>query len=91
VFELMKNASPKDFERRCPMLGGAVTLAYCEQCGEAQKPCHKIFDCWWENFDVAGYLEGRLTAEEYQNLIHSRPQSKFCSLLDCIEKARSRH
>jgi hypothetical protein len=86
----MENNDPDDYQRRCPVLGGPVTLVYCEKCGECQTPCHKIFDCWWETFDVVGYLQKKLSPEDYQKLIEYRPRSKVCSLLDYIEQARSR-
>jgi hypothetical protein len=88
---MTKRIDPDHLQRRCPMLGGPVTLAYCEQCGQRQKTCHKIFDCWWEMFDVAGYLQGKLSTDEYQELTLYRPTNKISSLLDCIEKARTRH
>ena len=85
----MTDIDPEKFRRRCPMLGGEVPLAYCEQCAEGQKICPKIFNCWWERFDVVGYLERKLPPEEYEGLIDRRPQSKISSILACIEKARS--
>ena len=38
--------------RRCPRLGGEVAFGYCKVCGGEKTPCFKVFDCWWERFDV---------------------------------------
>ena len=78
----------KKMEIRCPRLGGPVPLAYCEQTGENSLPCFKIADCWWQYFDVVGYLAKRLTAEELNDLLGYRPQPKLSGILDIIEQAR---
>jgi hypothetical protein len=40
-------------------------------------PCFKVFDCWWERFDVVA-------------LSASRPQPKVASLVELIRQARER-
>jgi hypothetical protein len=78
----------KEMQIRCPRLGGPVPFAYCETTGEAGRPCFKIADCWWQYFDVVGYLKKRLTAEEFNDLLGQRPQPKLSGILDLIRQAR---
>ena len=75
-------------ERRCPRLGGAVTFHYCRTMGEDGLPCWKVFDCWWERFDVVAFLQGSMPAEDFARLANSRPKPKFSSLVDLIAQAR---
>jgi hypothetical protein len=82
------NDKISDAERRCPRLGGPVSFSYCETCGEHQLPCFKIFDCWWEHFDVAAYLKNKLSQEQFERLVNSKPKPKVASLLDLIEQAK---
>ena len=82
------DATDKDQQIRCPRLGGPVPFAYCDTTGENGKPCFKIADCWWPYFDVMGYLNKRLTAEEREALLKRRPQPKLSSILDLIQHAR---
>ena len=77
--------------RRCPRLGNAVPFHYCEICGDEQKPCFKILDCWWEHFDVVQYLKDNLTEDQFNQLIQQRPKPKVTSLIELIEQARERN
>jgi len=79
-------------EMRCPRLGGTVSFKYCRSSGDDCQPCFKIADCWWEAFDVMGWLRENLTEEQLQQLLakKERPPAKVSSLLDLIEKARAR-
>ncbi len=79
---------PKERQIRCPRLGGPVPFAYCDTTGENGKPCFKIADCWWTYFDVMGYLNKRLSAEERNDLLGRRPPPKLNSILDIIQQAR---
>jgi hypothetical protein len=79
-----------DLERRCPRLGGPVTFGYCRTAGRNRSPCFKVFDCWWERFDVVGYLRHRLPAEAFNDLRNARPPEKTASLVDMIRQARKR-
>ncbi|MBI9073795.1 MAG: hypothetical protein JEZ02_00190 [Desulfatibacillum sp.] len=75
--------------RRCPRLGSSVHFPYCLRCGENNGVCFKVFDCWWEVFDVVGYLKDTLPPEEFQRLEAMResgPKSKVASLLGVVEK-----
>ncbi len=53
-------------------------------------PCSKIFDCWWEFFDVKGYLKEILSTDVYEKLIKSPPQPKVLSIIEMIEEAKKR-
>jgi hypothetical protein len=81
---------PDDLQRRCPRLGGPVTLRYCRFVGENRQPCWKIADCWWERFDVMAYLRATLSEDELAALLESRPKPKVVSIVELIEQARRR-
>ena len=77
-------------ERRCPRLGGDVAFGYCKVCGEGKTPCFKVFDCWWERFDVVAHMQACLSPDVFETLSDSRPQPKMTSLLDLIRQAQAR-
>lgn len=76
--------------RRCPKLGNPVPFTYCLSCEPVRRPCLKIMDCWWETFDVVGYLRDTLPQDEFNRLLCARPQAKICSLVELIEQAKQR-
>ena len=73
---------------RCPRLGGPVPFAYCEQAGRDGLPCFKVMDCWWQHFDVAGYLQKHLNAQELRKALERPPQPKITGILERIQQAR---
>lgn len=77
-------------QRRCPRLGHDVFFGYCRICGDDSSPCFKVFDCWWEQFDVVDYLRKHLTTEAFDKLRSNPPQNKVSSLVDLIQQARKR-
>jgi hypothetical protein len=77
-------------QRRCPRLGGPVAFGYCRIAAENRTPCFKVFDCWWERFDVVDYFQCRLSVDAFNRLRNSRPQEKTASLVDLIRQARLR-
>ena len=77
-------------ERRCPRLGGPVLFSYCKTSGDNHSICWKIFDCWWESFDVVGYLKKSLPEDKFKNLANSKPKQKIVSLVELIEQAKKR-
>jgi len=81
---------PERLERRCPRLGGDVAFGYCKVCGEGRTPCFKVFDCWWERFDVVAHMQACLSADAFDALSASRPQPKVASLVDLIRQAQAR-
>ena len=80
----------EDLERRCPRLGGDVAFGYCKVCGDGKTPCFKVFDCWWERFDVVAHMKACLSSEAFDALSASRPQPKVASLMDLIRQAQER-
>ena len=79
-----------DLQRRCPRLGSVVPFGYCRTDGQAQGPCFKVLDCWWERFDVALFFQHRLSPETFQRLTDAPPPNKVASLLDLIQQAQRR-
>ncbi len=77
-------------ERRCPRLGGQIPFRYCRTGGDDDSACWKIFDCWWEYFDVVGYLQECLSDAKFQALVDKKPQAKIVSLVELIEQAKQR-
>ncbi|MFC1857861.1 hypothetical protein ACFL9U_07490 [Thermodesulfobacteriota bacterium] len=76
-------------EHRCPRLGGTITFGYCRTSGgEEELPCWKIFDCWWEIFDVANYLKQSLPEDKFDRIANTQPKPKIASLLEIIEQAK---
>ena len=78
------------YERRCPRLGGDVAFGYCKVCGEGESPCFKVFDCWWECFDVVAHMQACLSPDAFEALSASRPRPKMTSLVDLIRQAQAR-
>lgn len=78
-------------ERRCPRLGGDVSFGYCKIGGEGDSPCFKVFDCWWERFDVVAHMQACLSPEAFEALsAHRSPPAKVASLVDLIRRAQER-
>jgi hypothetical protein len=75
-------------KRRCPMLGHEVAFSYCRAPGSSV-PCRKIYDCWWETFDVADFVRNHYD-EETIGKITAPPPPKTTTLLDLIEQAKRR-
>ena len=75
--------------RRCPRLGGAVTFGYCRRCDADDTPCGKVFDCWWERFDVVEHMRRLMPAEDFRRLMAREPRAKLTDLIAMIEAARS--
>ena len=77
-------------ERRCPKLGSPVSFKYCRVLMDQEQPCNKVFDCWWEIFDVEGYLRGLLSVEAFDELVKCRPKPKILSIVEMIQEAKKR-
>jgi len=76
-------------ERRCPMLGHQVLFSYCRQ-PASELPCRRIFDCWWQTFDVQTFLRAQYDDEAIRKIL--APQKpKIVSLIELIERARQAH
>ena len=74
--------------RRCPRLGGPVSFEYCRSCEQDRRPCWKVFDCWWERFDIVSHMKTCLSPEQFERLVESRPKPKMDSLLALIAQAK---
>jgi hypothetical protein len=78
----------KHLTRRCPRLGGPVSLHYCKSCGPEKEACWKIMDCWWEVFDIVGYLQDTLSEGQFQRLMRKKPKPKMTSILEIAERVQ---
>ncbi len=82
----------QDVLPRCRRLGQEVFFGYCRQ-ETGGKPCRMILDCWWERFDVRGFLQTHLSVEamaQVERAGASPASSKVLSLLDTIQQAKDR-
>ena len=81
-----KKSAPESekLQRRCPRLGGPVHFAYCREAGHDSQCCFKVFDCWWEYFDVVAYMRRSLSAQAFDRLARARPPDKTASLVELI-------
>ena len=79
-----------EMQRRCPRLGSPVAFGYCRIAGDQKSTCFKVFDCWWERFDVVNYLQQRLSKEDFEKLRCAPPPNKVASLVDLIQQAKKR-
>ena len=88
----MLNEHDQDVMLRCRRLGHEVTFGYCRR-ETGGKPCRLILDCWWQRFDIRGFLQTHLAPEVMAQVEHSRidqPPPKMSSLLDMIQEAKDR-
>lgn len=72
--------------RRCPMLGHDVPFSYCRSPASAL-PCRRVFDCWWETFDVVAFIRGHFSEADIAQITAPRPD-KAATIIDLIRKAR---
>jgi hypothetical protein len=87
---MRRSSEISGLQRRCPRLGGPVTFGYCRHAESRRNPCFKVFDCWWDHFDVVAYFRQRLSPDDFNNLCNARPPEKTASLLDMIRQAQQR-
>lgn len=74
-------------ETYCRMLGHDVPFKYCRQVTEG-RPCRRIADCWYTQFDVTGWLQSNFTPEQIER-ITAPPPAKIASIVELIERAKS--
>ncbi len=77
-------------KQRCPRLGHDINFNYCLMSDDNDLPCWKVFDCWWEIFDVDDWLKTHLSAGQYRQLTRKKPKHKVTSILEIIENAKKR-
>ena len=73
-------------ERRCPMLGHPVPFSYCRAPGR-DLPCPRVFDCWWETFDVVAFIRLHFSAADLERLTAPRAD-KAATIVELIQRAR---
>ncbi len=69
-----------------------MSFGYCRQ-ETGGKPCRLVLDCWWENFDVRGFLQAHLPPETMAQVERAGtvpPPPRVVSLLDMVQQARDR-
>jgi len=77
-------------QRRCPRLGGPVTFRYCRDNGGEELPCWKVFDCWWEHFDIVACMREDLSEEQFTNLKNTQPTPKVQNIIELVRQAKGR-
>lgn len=77
---------PDQLQRRCPRLGGPAEFSYCRTCEIQNQPCFKIFDCWWEFFDVVTYMKEYLPEEQFNKLAQKKTKPKVLSIVEMIRE-----
>ncbi len=80
--------NPDRRERRCPRLGGDVEFSYCKIGGEDRSPCFKIFDCWWEIFDVVAHMKEIMPEERFKETVEKKPRPKVASIVEMVREIR---
>ena len=73
-------------EGYCRMLGHHLQFKYCRTVKDGL-PCHKVLDCWFEQFPVEEFIKKNYTEEELKTIL-APPPAKMDSLLDMIKKAK---
>lgn len=81
------DTSKDHLTRRCPRLGGEIDFQYCRTV--VNGPCGKILDCWWERFDVAGFMKENLCEKEFEALVAQKPPQKVTTLIEMIRNAKN--
>jgi hypothetical protein len=69
----------------CPMLGHEVPFSYCRK-GAVGQPCRKIFDCWFQSFDIEQFIREHYTEDQIHAFL-SPPKPKMATLLELIRNA----
>jgi len=67
----------------------ATTCRFPTAASPARRSLRKIFDCWWETFDIQAFIANNYS-EEIQKAIILPPKPKMLSLLEIIEQAGRR-
>jgi len=70
------------------MLGHELTFAYC-RAPARDLPCGKVFDCWFETFDVRTFIGEHFTDQQIAQVLTPRVD-KVSSLLGLIQQAQAR-
>ena len=68
------------------MLGHQIIFDYCRSANNGT-PCRKIFDCWFDQFDIVDFVRQNY-GEETISKLNTPPKPKIHSLLELIEQAK---
>jgi len=72
------------------MLGHEVPFTYCRT-QEGNRLCGRILDCWWQTFDICGFLKENLTEAEFAAVAAPPPRPpKVATLAELIAQAKAR-
>jgi hypothetical protein len=74
--------------RHCPLLGHEIAFSYCRAPGAAV-PCRKIFDCWFESFDIRDFVSAHFDTATIAAIAAPAPP-KLTSLMEIIRQAQQR-
>ncbi len=88
----MSDQDIEKLETRCPRLGSPISFQYCLISGEDDAICWKVLDCWWEIFDVEGYLKKNMSETDFNELMAraEKPKNKISSIIEIAEKAKKK-
>ena len=70
------------------MLGHEVPFSYCREPGK-DLPCRKVLDCWFETFDVNGFIRTFYTDDQIKQML-APPADKMLTIVDLIQQAKDR-
>jgi len=73
-------------KRYCPRLGHELSFAYCREPGE-KSPCTKIYDCWWQTFDIQLFIKQHYPEDVAENITNQQ-KTKVLSLFEMIQQAQ---
>ena len=76
-----------DLHIRCRKLGQLIHYGYCFRENQGL-PCARTLDCWYPYFDIAAYLRGVLTPEEWAAAFATPAKPKVLSLVELLEQAQ---
>ena len=71
----------------CRMLGHHVAFIYCRS-GASSQPCRKIFDCWFQTFDIEQFMKAHFTDEQIRAIL-APSKDKMTSIIELIEQAKN--
>jgi len=85
-----KKSPPDDiFQIRCPKLGHQIFFSYCRK-ENFGIPCVRTLTCWHPYFNVAEFLRGELTADQWHEAFETPGKEKVLSIVEMIEAAQQR-
>ena len=84
--------SIKDHDKKivqCRILGHGVPFSFCRK-GVSGQPCRKIFDCWYQSFNIAEFIKRHYAEDEIKELI-ALSNEKRDSNTELLEKTTKKH